>query len=157
MSSCPAGSQGGTWCLGTAEQLNLSCGQTGGSPCRAHKSFWKVLISSWFAPPFRLFTFFLVQIKLPNNHMLLWMWKIILVCEILTCMYFDSLVPRQQISSTSKNISKAKQLVEKAKAIRHNRSKVNEEAPAPVRRSSRQRALAEKKKLQEDEVKLYTL
>ncbi|XP_010079987.1 PREDICTED: ATPase family AAA domain-containing protein 5, partial [Pterocles gutturalis] len=54
-------------------------------------------------------------------------------------------------SSTSKNISKAKQLIEKAKAIRHNRSKVNEDLPTPVRRSSRQRALAEKKKLLENE------
>ncbi|NWX40266.1 ATAD5 protein, partial [Steatornis caripensis] len=56
-----------------------------------------------------------------------------------------------KISSTSKNISKAKQLIEKAKAIRHNRSKVNEDLPAPVRRSSRQQALAEKKKIQESE------
>ncbi|NXN64110.1 ATAD5 protein, partial [Himantopus himantopus] len=56
-----------------------------------------------------------------------------------------------KISSTSKNMSKAKQLIEKAKAIRHNRSKVNEDLPTPVRRSSRQRALAEKKKLQENE------
>ncbi|NXT25302.1 ATAD5 protein, partial [Syrrhaptes paradoxus] len=54
-------------------------------------------------------------------------------------------------SSTSKNISKAKQLIEKAKAIRHNRSKVNEDLPTPVRRSSRQRALAEKKKILENE------
>lgn len=54
-------------------------------------------------------------------------------------------------------MSKAKQLIEKAKAICHNRSKVNEDLPAPVRRSSRQRALAEKKKLQENEVSLYTL
>ncbi|KFQ98728.1 ATPase family AAA domain-containing protein 5, partial [Nipponia nippon] len=56
-----------------------------------------------------------------------------------------------RISSTSKNISKAKQLIEKAKAIQHNRSKVNEDVPTPVRRSSRQRALAEKKKLQDEE------
>ncbi|XP_035747523.1 ATPase family AAA domain-containing protein 5 [Egretta garzetta] len=56
-----------------------------------------------------------------------------------------------KISSTSKNISKAKQLIEKAKAIRHNRPKVNEDLPTPVRRSSRQRALAEKKKLEENE------
>ncbi|NXY78686.1 ATAD5 protein, partial [Glareola pratincola] len=56
-----------------------------------------------------------------------------------------------KISSTSKNMSKAKQLIEKAKAIRHNRSKVNEDLPTPVRRSSRQRALAEKKKIQENE------
>ncbi|NXL07668.1 ATAD5 protein, partial [Mesembrinibis cayennensis] len=62
-----------------------------------------------------------------------------------------------KISSTSKNISKAKQLIEKAKAIRHNRSKVNEDLPTPVRRSSRQRALAEKKKLQEDEESVIIL
>ncbi|XP_075575970.1 ATPase family AAA domain-containing protein 5 [Pelecanus crispus] len=62
-----------------------------------------------------------------------------------------------KISSTSKNISKAKQLIEKAKAIRHNRSKVNEDSPAPVRRSSRQRALAEKKKLQESEESVVIL
>ncbi|NXK48874.1 ATAD5 protein, partial [Chauna torquata] len=62
-----------------------------------------------------------------------------------------------KISSTSKNISKAKQLIEKAKAIRHNRSKVNEDLPTPVRRSSRQQALAEKKKLQENEKSVKTL
>lgn len=56
-----------------------------------------------------------------------------------------------KMSSTSKSLSKAKQLIEKAKAIQHNRSKVTEDLPAPVRRSSRQRALAEKKKLQESE------
>ncbi|NWW96270.1 ATAD5 protein, partial [Rhynochetos jubatus] len=53
--------------------------------------------------------------------------------------------------SSSKNISKAKQLVEKAKAIRYNRPKVNDSVLTPVRRSSRQRALAEKRKLQESE------
>ncbi|KAM6376837.1 ATPase family AAA domain-containing protein 5 [Pluvialis apricaria] len=62
-----------------------------------------------------------------------------------------------KISSTSKNMSKAKQLIEKAKAIRHNRSKVNEDLPASVRRSSRQRALAEKKKLQENEESVVIL
>uniref|UniRef100_A0A8C8BMZ4 ATPase family AAA domain containing 5 n=1 Tax=Otus sunia TaxID=257818 RepID=A0A8C8BMZ4_9STRI len=62
-----------------------------------------------------------------------------------------------KISSTSKNISKAKQLVEKAKAIRHNRSKVNEDFPTPVRRSSRQRALVEKKKSQENEESVIIL
>ncbi|NWH59478.1 ATAD5 protein, partial [Geococcyx californianus] len=56
-----------------------------------------------------------------------------------------------KINSTSKNISKAKQLIEKAKAIQHNRSKVNEELLAPVRRSTRQQALAEKKKTEENE------
>ncbi|NWQ96944.1 ATAD5 protein, partial [Burhinus bistriatus] len=62
-----------------------------------------------------------------------------------------------KISSASKNMSKAKQLIEKAKAIRHNRSKVNEDLPSPVRRSSRQRALAEKKKLQENEESVVIL
>ncbi|XP_065549987.1 ATPase family AAA domain-containing protein 5 isoform X2 [Lathamus discolor] len=62
-----------------------------------------------------------------------------------------------KMSSTSKNLSKAKQLIEKAKAIQHNRSKVNEDFPAPVRRSSRQRALAEKKKLQESEESVIIL
>ncbi|NWH79391.1 ATAD5 protein, partial [Piaya cayana] len=61
------------------------------------------------------------------------------------------------ISSTSKNRSKAKQLIEKAKAIRHNRSKVNEELSGPVRRSSRQRALAEKKKIEENEESVIIL
>ncbi|XP_069728581.1 ATPase family AAA domain-containing protein 5 isoform X2 [Phaenicophaeus curvirostris] len=62
-----------------------------------------------------------------------------------------------KISSTSKNRSKAKQLIEKAKAIRHNRSKVNEELSGPVRRSSRQRALAEKKKIEENEESVIIL
>ncbi|XP_009909842.2 ATPase family AAA domain-containing protein 5 [Dryobates pubescens] len=56
-----------------------------------------------------------------------------------------------KMSSTSTNLSKAKQLVEKAKALRHNRSRASEDSPAPVRRSSRQQALAEKKKSQENE------
>ncbi|NXG72655.1 ATAD5 protein, partial [Baryphthengus martii] len=56
-----------------------------------------------------------------------------------------------KISSASKNISKAKQLIEKAKAIKHHRSRVNEDLATPVRRSSRQQALAEKKKLQDEE------
>uniref|UniRef100_A0A8C9NGV2 ATPase family AAA domain containing 5 n=1 Tax=Serinus canaria TaxID=9135 RepID=A0A8C9NGV2_SERCA len=60
-----------------------------------------------------------------------------------------------KINSTSKNRSKAKQLIEKAKAIQQNRSKVSEDSAAPVRRSSRQRALAEKKKLEESDVRLY--
>ncbi|NXE48775.1 ATAD5 protein, partial [Casuarius casuarius] len=62
-----------------------------------------------------------------------------------------------KMSSTSKNISKAKQLVEKAKAIRHNRTKVSEDLSTPVRRSSRQQALAEKKKLQENEESVIIL
>ncbi|NXD20329.1 ATAD5 protein, partial [Spelaeornis formosus] len=56
-----------------------------------------------------------------------------------------------KINSTSKNISKAKQLIEKAKAIQQNRSKVNEDSAAPVRRSSRQQVLAEKKESEESD------
>ncbi|NWH94210.1 ATAD5 protein, partial [Aegithalos caudatus] len=57
-----------------------------------------------------------------------------------------------KINSTSKNISKAKQLIEKAKAMQQNRSKVSEDSSAaPVRRSSRQRARAEKKSEESDE------
>ncbi|XP_074870910.1 ATPase family AAA domain-containing protein 5 [Carettochelys insculpta] len=64
----------------------------------------------------------------------------------------EEFTPRnKKMSSTSKNISKAKQLIEKAKTVQHNRSKVNEDIPMPIRRSSRQQALAEKKKLQENE------
>ncbi|NXO95886.1 ATAD5 protein, partial [Certhia brachydactyla] len=62
-----------------------------------------------------------------------------------------------KINSTSKNISKAKQLIEKAKAIQQNRSKVNEDSAAPVRRSSRQRVLAEKKKLEESDESVIIL
>uniref|UniRef100_A0A8C3QWN6 ATPase family AAA domain containing 5 n=1 Tax=Cyanoderma ruficeps TaxID=181631 RepID=A0A8C3QWN6_9PASS len=62
-----------------------------------------------------------------------------------------------KINSTSKNISKAKQLIEKAKAVQQNRSKVNEDSAAPVRRSSRQRARAEKKKLEESDESVIIL
>ncbi|XP_071429865.1 ATPase family AAA domain-containing protein 5 [Pithys albifrons albifrons] len=49
-----------------------------------------------------------------------------------------------KINCTSKSRSKAKQLVAKAKALQHSRSRAQEEPPGPVRRSSRQRARAEK-------------
>ncbi|NXE62411.1 ATAD5 protein, partial [Calcarius ornatus] len=62
-----------------------------------------------------------------------------------------------KINSTSKSRSKAKQLIEKAKAIQQNRSKVSEDSAAPVRRSSRQRALAEKKKLEESDESVIIL
>ncbi|NXQ12377.1 ATAD5 protein, partial [Peucedramus taeniatus] len=62
-----------------------------------------------------------------------------------------------KINSTSKNISKAKQLIEKAKAIQQNRSKVSEDSAAPVRRSTRQRALAEKKKSEESDESVIIL
>ncbi|OWK58291.1 ATPase family AAA domain-containing protein 5 [Lonchura striata] len=59
--------------------------------------------------------------------------------------------------NSSKNISKAKQLIEKAKAIQQNRSKMSEDPAAPVRRSSRQRALAEKKKLEKSDESVIIL
>ncbi|NXH40712.1 ATAD5 protein, partial [Dicaeum eximium] len=59
--------------------------------------------------------------------------------------------------NTSKNISKAKQLIEKAKAIQQNRSKVSEDSAAPVRRSSRRRALAEEKKVEESDESVIIL
>ncbi|NXL77130.1 ATAD5 protein, partial [Leptocoma aspasia] len=62
-----------------------------------------------------------------------------------------------KMNSTSKNITKAKQLIEKAKAIQQNRSKVSEDPAAPVRRSSRQRALAEEKKLEESDESVIIL
>ncbi|NXO37854.1 ATAD5 protein, partial [Locustella ochotensis] len=62
-----------------------------------------------------------------------------------------------KINSTSKSISKAKQLIEKAKAIQQNRSKVNEDSAPPVRRSSRQRARAEGKKLEESDESVIIL
>ncbi|NXK32959.1 ATAD5 protein, partial [Piprites chloris] len=62
-----------------------------------------------------------------------------------------------KINSASKNRSKAKQLVEKAKAIQQNRSKGHEDSPAPVRRSSRQRALAERKKSQDSDESVIIL
>ncbi|XP_048346375.1 ATPase family AAA domain-containing protein 5 isoform X2 [Sphaerodactylus townsendi] len=47
------------------------------------------------------------------------------------------------------NISKAKKLIEKAKALQHNKARTMEETSrTPLRRSSRQQALAEKKNLQ---------
>uniref|UniRef100_A0A8C6VI96 ATPase family AAA domain containing 5 n=1 Tax=Naja naja TaxID=35670 RepID=A0A8C6VI96_NAJNA len=57
------------------------------------------------------------------------------------------------MNSTSRNIFKAKKLVEKAKAVQHNRiSKTVEDAlHVSLRRSSRQRALAEKKHLEKIE------
>lgn len=60
------------------------------------------------------------------------------------------------MNSTSSNIFKAKKLVEKAKAVQHNRiSRTVEEAfHISLRRSSRQRALAEKKHLEKIEVSL---
>ncbi|KAG8129356.1 hypothetical protein E2320_016057, partial [Naja naja] len=58
-----------------------------------------------------------------------------------------------KMNSTSRNIFKAKKLVEKAKAVQHNRiSKTVEDAlHVSLRRSSRQRALAEKKHLEKIE------
>ncbi|XP_074045079.1 ATPase family AAA domain-containing protein 5 isoform X2 [Macrotis lagotis] len=55
----------------------------------------------------------------------------------------------KKTNNISKNISKAKQLIEKAKAIQQSKSKMNEEGLAPLRRSSRQQILTERKKLSE--------
>ncbi|XP_042636415.1 ATPase family AAA domain-containing protein 5 [Orycteropus afer afer] len=57
----------------------------------------------------------------------------------------------RKASNASKNISKAKQLIEKAKALHISRSKATDEMPAPLRRSSRHQALTERKKLSETE------
>nr|XP_045015117.1 ATPase family AAA domain-containing protein 5 [Jaculus jaculus] len=52
----------------------------------------------------------------------------------------------RKVSNTSKNISKAKQLVEKAKALHISRSKATDELVIPLRRSSRHQTLLERKK-----------
>nr|XP_056716409.1 ATPase family AAA domain-containing protein 5 [Euleptes europaea] len=57
-----------------------------------------------------------------------------------------------KMNSTCNNISKAKKLIEKAKALQHNKAKSMEETlHTTLRRSSRQQALAEKKSLQNAE------
>lgn len=57
------------------------------------------------------------------------------------------------MNATCNSISKAKKLIEKAKALQHNKARIMEETLcAPLRRSSRQQALAEKKSLQNAEV-----
>ncbi|XP_030064256.1 ATPase family AAA domain-containing protein 5 isoform X2 [Microcaecilia unicolor] len=58
---------------------------------------------------------------------------------------------RKISSGINKKTSKAKKLIEKAKAMQHNISKGNVETPAYLRRSSRQQALAERKYLCESE------
>nr|XP_012593538.1 ATPase family AAA domain-containing protein 5 isoform X1 [Microcebus murinus] len=63
----------------------------------------------------------------------------------------DFTSPARKASNASKNISKAKQLIEKAKALHISRSKATEEISIPLRRSSRHQTLTEKKKLSEKE------
>ncbi|XP_053513397.1 ATPase family AAA domain-containing protein 5 isoform X2 [Artibeus jamaicensis] len=53
----------------------------------------------------------------------------------------------KKASNTSKNVSKAKQLVEKAKALHISRSKAAEEIVTPLRRSSRHQILPERNKI----------
>ncbi|XP_028375459.1 ATPase family AAA domain-containing protein 5 isoform X2 [Phyllostomus discolor] len=53
----------------------------------------------------------------------------------------------KKASNTSKNVSKAKQLVEKAKALHISRSKAAEEIMTPLRRSSRHQILPERNKM----------
>ncbi|XP_004385453.1 ATPase family AAA domain-containing protein 5 [Trichechus manatus latirostris] len=62
----------------------------------------------------------------------------------------DFISQTRKASNASKNISKAKQLIEKAKAIHISRSKATDEI-TPLRRSSRHQALTERKKLSETE------
>ncbi|XP_037663820.1 ATPase family AAA domain-containing protein 5 isoform X2 [Choloepus didactylus] len=57
----------------------------------------------------------------------------------------------RKANNASKNISKAKQLIEKAKALHISRSKATEEISVPLRRSSRHQTLPERKKLSETE------
>ncbi|XP_060059969.1 ATPase family AAA domain-containing protein 5 [Erinaceus europaeus] len=57
----------------------------------------------------------------------------------------------RKASTASKNVSKAKQLVEKAKALHISRSKATDEITTPLRRSSRHQTLPEKKILSETE------
>ncbi|XP_066469632.1 ATPase family AAA domain-containing protein 5 isoform X2 [Tiliqua scincoides] len=58
-----------------------------------------------------------------------------------------------KVNSTFSNISKAKKLVEKAKTLQHNRATriIEDTQCTPLRRSSRQQALAERKILQNNE------
>ncbi|KAM5274150.1 ATPase family AAA domain-containing protein 5 [Ctenodactylus gundi] len=55
----------------------------------------------------------------------------------------------RKTSNTSKNVSKAKQLIEKAKALHMSRSKATKEIVTPLRRSSRHQTLREREKLSE--------
>uniref|UniRef100_A0A8D0T5B4 ATPase family AAA domain-containing protein 5 n=1 Tax=Sus scrofa TaxID=9823 RepID=A0A8D0T5B4_PIG len=56
----------------------------------------------------------------------------------------DFMTQPRKVSSASKNVSKAKQLIEKAKALRISRSKATEEMVTPLRRSSRHQTLPER-------------
>ncbi|XP_060107973.1 ATPase family AAA domain-containing protein 5 [Heteronotia binoei] len=63
-----------------------------------------------------------------------------------------------KMNATCNSISKAKKLIEKAKALQHNKARITEEtSSAPLRRSSRQRALSEKKSLQNAEESVIIL
>ncbi|XP_015280171.1 PREDICTED: ATPase family AAA domain-containing protein 5 [Gekko japonicus] len=63
-----------------------------------------------------------------------------------------------KMNATSNNISKAKKLIEKAKALQHNKARIMEETLcAPLRRSSRQQAVAEKKNPQNAEESVIIL
>ncbi|XP_029456573.1 ATPase family AAA domain-containing protein 5 [Rhinatrema bivittatum] len=64
----------------------------------------------------------------------------------------EDFTPRsRKASGTNKKTSKAKKLIEKAKAIQHSISKASVETPTSLRRSSRQQVLAERKHLCESE------
>ncbi|KAM6174182.1 ATPase family AAA domain-containing protein 5 [Erethizon dorsatum] len=61
----------------------------------------------------------------------------------------DFTLQTRKANSTSKNISKAKQLIEKAKALHISKSKATEEIVIPLRRSSRHQALRERERSSE--------
>ncbi|XP_075417484.1 ATPase family AAA domain-containing protein 5 isoform X2 [Tenrec ecaudatus] len=63
----------------------------------------------------------------------------------------DLTLQTRKASRASKNISKAKRLIEKAKALHMSKSKATDETATPLRRSSRHQALTERKKLSEME------
>ncbi|XP_040311203.1 ATPase family AAA domain-containing protein 5 [Herpailurus yagouaroundi] len=70
-------------------------------------------------------------------------------CEKYEATDGDFTSQNRKASSASKSVSKAKQLIEKAKALHINRSKTTEEIVTPLRRSSRHQTLAERKELSE--------
>nr|KAF6454795.1 ATPase family AAA domain containing 5 [Rousettus aegyptiacus] len=63
----------------------------------------------------------------------------------------DFTLQTRKAINASKNVSKAKQLIEKAKALHISRSKAAEEIATPLRRSSRHHTLPERKKMSDTE------
>ncbi|XP_006891128.1 PREDICTED: ATPase family AAA domain-containing protein 5 [Elephantulus edwardii] len=61
----------------------------------------------------------------------------------------DFISQKRKARKASKNVSKAKRLIEKAKALHISRAKAPDEISTPLRRSSRHQALIERKRLSE--------